>query len=209
MEASILALTLTASEDDAGALDTWLRDHVAEVLQVPGVRGAVILQPEREREGPLRRIVHYHLQSAAVLDEIRAAGPHWPESGDPEGSTIPAAGMIETTALALMRSSEARLRDTCRRIMTDTGGFVDALAGNVPGMMFATLLPLPLDASGLWSKPLADPVQAGAVGCGLPALSRADQRRLARHDRAGNVMSRSRGGPVTCPRDIARPDRAG
>ncbi|MFM7118966.1 MAG: hypothetical protein ACKOZX_01725 [Gammaproteobacteria bacterium] len=34
---------------------------------------------------------------------------------------------------------EARLRDTCRCIMADTGGFVDALAGNVPGMMFATL----------------------------------------------------------------------
>ena len=46
MEARILALTLFAEDGDPPALDAWLRDHVADVLQVPGVRGASILHPE-------------------------------------------------------------------------------------------------------------------------------------------------------------------
>ncbi len=89
MEARILALTLFAEDGDPAALDAWLRDHVADVLQVPGVRGASILHPEPESPGVWRRTVYYRLCSPEVLGAIRVAGPDWPESGglDAPGTT--------------------------------------------------------------------------------------------------------------------------
>lgn len=83
METRILALTLVAPDGDAAGLDTWLRDHVADVLQVPGVEGALILSPD-DAPGPgvgVRRTVHYRLRDASVRDAIRNAGPDWPEAG--------------------------------------------------------------------------------------------------------------------------------
>ncbi|MFM7784662.1 MAG: DUF3667 domain-containing protein, partial [Gammaproteobacteria bacterium] len=40
---------------------------------------------------------------------------------------------------AILPAWEERLREACRRIVSDTGGFTEALQANVPGMMFATL----------------------------------------------------------------------
>lgn len=92
MDARILALALESPAGDAAALDTWLRDHVADVLQVPGVEGALILCPDTEAPDRLRRTVHYRLRDAAVLDAIRAAHADWPESG---GAQVPASAAVE------------------------------------------------------------------------------------------------------------------
>jgi hypothetical protein len=62
-------------EADAGIVapfDTWLRDHVADMLQFDGFRSAEILDDPEAPAGRIRRIVQYRLRDQAALDEYLA-----------------------------------------------------------------------------------------------------------------------------------------
>jgi len=57
--------------------DTWLRDHIADVLQFPGFLSAEILAGSDAQAGRVRRTVQYRLRDRAALDdylEHHAAG---------------------------------------------------------------------------------------------------------------------------------------
>jgi hypothetical protein len=59
-------------EADAGieaAFDTWLRDHVADMLQLPGFQAAEILSDSSAPGGRVRRTVQYRLRDQAALDD--------------------------------------------------------------------------------------------------------------------------------------------
>jgi Protein of unknown function (DUF3667)/Domain of unknown function (DUF4286) len=56
----------------AGPFDTWLRDHVADVLQFDGFRSAEILDDDSAPPGHIRRIVQYRLHDHAALDRYLA-----------------------------------------------------------------------------------------------------------------------------------------
>ncbi|HEY4127685.1 MAG TPA: DUF4286 family protein [Gammaproteobacteria bacterium] len=60
---------------DAGAVsefDAWLKDHVREMLALPGFHDARILKPESTEAGSERRVVQYTLGSRAELDHYLA-----------------------------------------------------------------------------------------------------------------------------------------
>jgi hypothetical protein len=49
--------------------DTWLRDHIADVLQFPGFLSAEVLADTASVPGRIRRTVHYRLSDQASLDD--------------------------------------------------------------------------------------------------------------------------------------------
>jgi hypothetical protein len=49
--------------------DTWLRDHIADVLQFPGFLSAEILAASVAEPGRIRRTVQYRLRDRAALDD--------------------------------------------------------------------------------------------------------------------------------------------
>jgi len=53
----------------AGAFDTWLRDHIADLLQFDGFLSAEILEDRDAPPGRLRRIVQYRLRNQSALDD--------------------------------------------------------------------------------------------------------------------------------------------
>jgi hypothetical protein len=52
----------------AGPFDTWLRDHIADLLQLEGFQSAEILAPESDSPDRVRRTVHYRLRDQVALD---------------------------------------------------------------------------------------------------------------------------------------------
>lgn len=72
-------------EADAGieaAFDTWLRDHIADMLQLPGFRSAEILGDSTAPQGRIRRTVQYRLADQASLDEyLREHAPRMRAQG--------------------------------------------------------------------------------------------------------------------------------
>jgi hypothetical protein len=73
----VYEVNLEADADIAGPFDTWLRDHIADMLQFEGFRSAEILDDPSAPEGRIRRIVHYRLRDQAALDDYLAH--HAPE----------------------------------------------------------------------------------------------------------------------------------
>ena len=65
-------VSLEADAAIAGPFDTWLRDHVADVLQSDGFKSAEILDDESTPPGRVRRIVQYRLRDRAALDRYLA-----------------------------------------------------------------------------------------------------------------------------------------
>ena len=61
-----------ADADIAGPFDTWLRDHIADMLQFEGFRSAEILDDPSAPAGRIRRIVQYRLRNQAALDDYLA-----------------------------------------------------------------------------------------------------------------------------------------
>ena len=49
--------------------DTWLRDHIADMLQFDGFRSAEILDADAAPPGRIRRIVQYRLRDRAAFDQ--------------------------------------------------------------------------------------------------------------------------------------------
>jgi hypothetical protein len=63
---------LEADADIAGPFDTWLRDHIADMLQFDGFHSAEILDDDSAPAGRIRRIVQYRLRNHAALDDYLA-----------------------------------------------------------------------------------------------------------------------------------------
>jgi hypothetical protein len=65
-------VTLEADAAIAAPFDTWLRDHIADMLQFDGFRSAEILDDAAPPPGRIRRIVQYRLRDRAALDDYLA-----------------------------------------------------------------------------------------------------------------------------------------
>jgi len=65
-------VTLEADAAIAAPFDTWLRDHIADMLQFDGFRSAEILDDAAAPPGRIRRIVQYRLRNRAALDDYLA-----------------------------------------------------------------------------------------------------------------------------------------
>jgi len=68
----VYEVTLDISADQAAEFDTWLKEHVREMLALPGFREARVLKPEGAEAGAERRVVQYTLASRADLDRYVA-----------------------------------------------------------------------------------------------------------------------------------------
>jgi len=78
----IYEVNLEADADIAGPFDTWLRDHIADMLQFEGFRSAEILDDPATPAGRIRRIVQYRLRDQAALDDYLANhAPHMRAQG--------------------------------------------------------------------------------------------------------------------------------
>ncbi len=62
-------VSLEADAEIAGPFDTWLRDHIADMLQFDGFRSAEILDDPAAPPGRIRRVVQYRLRDALALDD--------------------------------------------------------------------------------------------------------------------------------------------
>ncbi|MDH4166681.1 MAG: DUF4286 family protein [Gammaproteobacteria bacterium] len=67
-ETVLYEVNLDADAAIEGPFDTWLRDHIADVLQFDGFLSAEILGDDTAAEGRIRRIVQYRLRNQAALD---------------------------------------------------------------------------------------------------------------------------------------------
>ncbi len=65
-------VNLEADADIVAPFDTWLRDHIADMLQFDGFRSAEILDDPSAPAGRIRRIVQYRLRDRAALDDYLA-----------------------------------------------------------------------------------------------------------------------------------------
>jgi hypothetical protein len=65
----IYEVDLEAEAAIEGPFDTWLRDHIADVLQFPGFLSAEVLADAAPLDGRIRRTVQYRLRDQAALDE--------------------------------------------------------------------------------------------------------------------------------------------
>ncbi len=78
----VYEVNLEADADIAGPFDTWLRDHIADMLQFDGFRSAEILDDPSAPAGRIRRIVQYRLSSREALDDYLAThGPRMRAQG--------------------------------------------------------------------------------------------------------------------------------
>jgi hypothetical protein len=68
----VYEVNLEADADIAGPFDTWLRDHIADMLQFEGFRSAEIFDDPSAPAGRIRRIVQYRLRNRAALDDYLA-----------------------------------------------------------------------------------------------------------------------------------------
>jgi len=68
----VYEVNLEADADIAAPFDTWLRDHIADMLQFEGFRSAEILDDASAPAGRIRRIVQYRLRDQAALDDYLA-----------------------------------------------------------------------------------------------------------------------------------------
>jgi len=67
-ETVLYEVSLDADAAIEGPFDTWLRDHIADVLQFNGFLSAEILGDDTATDGRIRRIVQYRLRNQAALD---------------------------------------------------------------------------------------------------------------------------------------------
>ena len=65
-------VSLEADAEIAGPFDTWLRDHIADMLQFDGFRSAEVFDDPAAPPGRIRRVVQYRLRDARALDDYLA-----------------------------------------------------------------------------------------------------------------------------------------
>ena len=82
-ETVLYEVNLEADAAIEGPFDTWLRDHIADVLQFDGFLSAEILDDESvSPPGRVRRIVQYRLRDRAALEEyLREHAPRMRTQG--------------------------------------------------------------------------------------------------------------------------------
>ena len=66
----IYEVTLDIQAASAVEFDGWLKDHVREMLALPGFHDARILKPEGPEPGTERRVVQYTLGSRGELFDL-------------------------------------------------------------------------------------------------------------------------------------------
>ncbi len=65
----VYEVSLEADAEIAAPFDTWLRDHIADMLALPGFLSAEILSDEGTARGRVSRVVQYRLRDQAALDD--------------------------------------------------------------------------------------------------------------------------------------------
>ena len=81
-ETVIYEVNLEADAAIEAPFDTWLRDHVADMLQLPGFLSAEVLVDGEAPPGRVRRTVQYRLRSQQDLDRyLREHAPRMREHG--------------------------------------------------------------------------------------------------------------------------------
>ncbi|HEX9207579.1 MAG TPA: DUF4286 family protein [Steroidobacteraceae bacterium] len=81
-ETVLYEVNLEADAAIAGPFDTWLRDHIADMLQFPGFLSAEVLDDAAAPTGRIRRIVQYRLRDQAALERyLREQAPAMRERG--------------------------------------------------------------------------------------------------------------------------------
>ena len=81
-ETVLYEVNLDAEAGIEGPFDTWLRDHIADVLQFDGFLSAEVLDDATAPEGRIRRIVQYRLRNQAALEEyLREHAPRMRAQG--------------------------------------------------------------------------------------------------------------------------------
>ena len=81
-ESIIYEVNLEADAAIAGPFDTWLRDHIADMLQFNGFLSAEILDDPETPPGKIRRIVQYRLRDQPALDRyLRDEAPRMRQDG--------------------------------------------------------------------------------------------------------------------------------
>jgi hypothetical protein len=81
-ETVIYEVNLEADAAIEAPFDTWLRDHVADMLQLPGFLSAEVLIDASAPAGRVRRTVQYRLRSQPDLDSyLREHAPRMREHG--------------------------------------------------------------------------------------------------------------------------------
>ncbi len=68
----VYEVNLEADAGIEGPFDTWLRDHIADMLQFDGFRSAEILDDHSAPPGRIRRIVQYRLRDQSAVDDYLA-----------------------------------------------------------------------------------------------------------------------------------------
>ena len=68
----VYEVDLEADADIEAPFDTWLRDHIADMLQFDGFQSAEILEDRAAPPGRIRRIVQYRLRDQQALDDYLA-----------------------------------------------------------------------------------------------------------------------------------------
>ena len=83
----VYAVDLDADAAIEAPFDTWLRDHVADVMQVPGFLSAEILDDPAPPEGRVRRTVQPRMRDGGIAASTRPPGSTlstaWPASAPP------------------------------------------------------------------------------------------------------------------------------
>jgi hypothetical protein len=75
-------VSFDADASIAASFDTWLRDHVADLLALPGFLSAEILESPGTDALRVRRVVQYRLRDQAALDSyVRDHAPRLREAG--------------------------------------------------------------------------------------------------------------------------------
>jgi len=78
----VYEVSLEADAEIVAPFDTWLRDHVADMLVLPGFLSAEILSDEGTAPGRVSRVVQYRLRDQAALDEyLREHAPRMRAQG--------------------------------------------------------------------------------------------------------------------------------
>jgi hypothetical protein len=81
-ETVIYEVNLEADAAIEAPFDTWLRDHVADMLQLPGFLSAEVLADAAAPTGRIRRTVQYRMRDQAALDRyLREHAPRMRQHG--------------------------------------------------------------------------------------------------------------------------------
>ena len=54
----IYEVTCSVDREIVEAFDSWLAQHIEEMLQIPGISGAEVYEQEDDEQGRARRVTH-------------------------------------------------------------------------------------------------------------------------------------------------------